>query len=99
MKLTIITLLSLISIGLYAQTSKKTMKWYNEPKKWKLDSGKIKVMTDPQTDFWRTTFYKYITDNGHFYYEERAGDFEATVKITGNYKDLYDQAGLMIRTD
>jgi regulation of enolase protein 1 (concanavalin A-like superfamily) len=98
-KLTALILLSFVYVGLQAQVSKKTMNWYNEPKKWKLDSGKIKITTDPQTDFWRTTFYKYITDNGHFYYEEQKGDFEATVKITGSYKDLYDQAGLMIRTD
>jgi regulation of enolase protein 1 (concanavalin A-like superfamily) len=95
----VIVLCALSLTSAIGQPSKKNMKWYNEPKQWKLDSGKIKVMTDPQTDFWRTTFYKYVTDNGHFYFEEHKGDFEATVKITGNYRDLYDQAGLMIRLD
>jgi regulation of enolase protein 1 (concanavalin A-like superfamily) len=98
-KLAPVILLCLVSATLLAQSAKTNMKWYNEPKQWKLDSGKIKVVTDPQTDFWRITFYRYITDNGHFYYEEQNGNFEATVKVTGNYKDLYDQAGLMIRAD
>ena len=30
-------------------------------------------------------------------YETVTGDFTATVKITGNYAVLYDQAGLMVR--
>jgi regulation of enolase protein 1 (concanavalin A-like superfamily) len=57
------------------------------------------VTVDPGTDYWQVTHYGFIRDNGPFYYQEQEGDFTATVKITGQYKELFHQAGLMIRTD
>lgn len=78
----------------------QTMKWFNEPKKWiKTDNGQLAVTVDPGTDYWQVTHYGFKRDNGPFYYQEQAGDFEATVKITGKYKELFHQAGLMIRID
>jgi uncharacterized protein len=73
------------------------MKWYNEPKSWKIEGDTIRVDSDGKTDFWRKTHYGFIRDNGHFYYREAAGDFVAEVKVSGRYKSLYDQAGLMVR--
>ena len=49
------------------------------------------------TDFWRKTHYGFIRDNGHFGYVAVQGDFSAEVKVMGGYRDLYDQAGLMLR--
>ncbi|XHR98351.1 DUF1349 domain-containing protein [Mucilaginibacter sp. UC70_90] len=40
-----------------------------------------------------------MRDNGPFYFTEQEGDFEASVKITGAYKELFHQAGLMVRID
>lgn len=93
-------LLFTLFIPAYTQKQKSAgMQWFNEPKKWSVENNKISITSDPKTDFWRTTHYGYVTDNGHFYYQEVDGDFEITVKVSGSYKDLYDQAGLMIRTD
>jgi uncharacterized protein len=75
------------------------MHWLNKPKAWSEANGRITLNAQSKTDFWRVTRYGYITDNGHFYYQEREGDFIATVKVKGDYKELYDQAGLMIRID
>jgi regulation of enolase protein 1 (concanavalin A-like superfamily) len=75
------------------------MTWYKQPEHWKAENQKLILTTNPKTDFWQKTHYGYSTDNGHFYYTEYSGDFEAVVKVTGSFKDLYDQAGLMIRTD
>ena len=75
------------------------MLWLNEPSDWSQEDGKITIKSDPQTDFWRLTRHNFIADNGHLYYQEVSGDFTATVKITGDYNALYDQAGLMIRQD
>ena len=75
----------------------QTMTWFNEPKQWANENGQIRVTSQSKTDFWRITHYGYITDNGHFYYQERTDNFTATVKVRGGYKDLYDQAGLMVR--
>ena len=75
------------------------MEWLNEPPEWTDQDGMITVHTGPQTDFWRTTHYGFIRDSGHFYYRTVAGDFTAEVEVRGRYRDLYDQAGLMVRQD
>ncbi|UOQ54893.1 DUF1349 domain-containing protein [Hymenobacter cellulosivorans] len=76
-----------------------TMRWLNAPKKSTVTANKVQVQVDGGTDFWRVTHYGFIRDNGHFFYQEQEGDFLAKVKIVGQYKELYDQAGLMIRLD
>lgn len=73
--------------------------WYNEPPHWQESDQQLTVTSGAKTDFWRKTHYGFIRDNGNFYYETVTGDFTATVKITGQYRTLYDQAGLMVRQD
>jgi uncharacterized protein len=75
------------------------MKWMNEPESVTVSENRITVRTRPKTDFWRKTFYGYVTDNGHFFHLPVAGDFTFQARIGGNYRDLYDQAGLMVRLD
>lgn len=75
------------------------MQWLNEPAAWRIEGETLTITAGPQTDFWRKTHDGGIRDNGHFYGREMAGDFSAQVKITGQYADLYDQAGLMVRLD
>lgn len=75
------------------------MHWLNEPSEWSVSGNRIIVKTSPQTDFWRVTHYGFIRDNGHFYFEQIDGDFVVQVKLRGRYQDLYDQAGIMVRTD
>jgi uncharacterized protein len=75
------------------------MQWLNEPPVWRADNGRLRIVTGPKTDFWRVTHYGFIRDNGHFYHEQRAGDFTVQVKIEAKYEALYDQAGIMIRLD
>ncbi|MEB3281146.1 MAG: DUF1349 domain-containing protein [Lyngbya sp.] len=75
------------------------MQWYNEPPQWTEKDNRIKVFSGAKTDFWRTTHYGFIRDNGHFYYQEISGNFTAEVKRIGEDQELYDQAGLMIRQD
>ena len=75
------------------------MEWYNEPDSWSLENEKLIVDVTPQTDFWRKTHYGFIVDDGPFYYCNRGGEFEVSVKISGEYKTRYDQMGLMLRID
>ena len=75
------------------------MSWMNEPASSKRLGETMVVHSRPKTDFWRKTFYGYITDNGHFFYLETAGDFTFQARINGQYSALYDQAGLMVRLD
>lgn len=89
----------LISLRVSGQVPANKMQWLHEPAHWSQKKGQVSVTAEPKTDFWQTTHYGYVTDNGHFYYTERSGNFVATVKVTGSFKELYDQAGLMIRID
>lgn len=73
------------------------MNWYNEPQKWQEKDKTLIMQCEGKTDFWRVTRHDFIKDDAHFYYEELKGDFTVTVKITGDYATLYDQAGIMIR--
>jgi regulation of enolase protein 1 (concanavalin A-like superfamily) len=75
------------------------MKWLNEPASATISEGKLVVRAKPKTDFWRKTFYGYITDNGHFFHLPVSGDFVFEARVDGQYAALYDQAGLMVRID
>ncbi|MBZ0289686.1 MAG: DUF1349 domain-containing protein, partial [Anaerolineae bacterium] len=72
---------------------------FNEPPQWEVQGSSVHLTTAPKTDFWRKTHYGFIRDNGHFYFQQVEGDFIAQVKFSGQYHDLYDQAGLMLRRD
>src|SRR5260370_8903692 len=75
------------------------MQWLNDDEVGKADDGRMRVVSGGKTDFWRITHYDFVRDNGHFYYEQKAGDFTIQVKIEAKYEALYDQAGIMIRLD
>lgn len=74
-------------------------RWLNAPPKWSQDGDRHSVTTGKNTDFWQNTHYGFVHDDGHFRYVEANGDFTASVQFEGRYEQLYDQAGLMMRTD
>lgn len=74
------------------------MKWHNPPEVYEEGAdGRVSFTVPSDTDYWRITSHGFIKDDGPFYYRKIEGDFEATVKFSGNYTTLYDQAGLMVR--
>jgi uncharacterized protein len=75
------------------------MEWLNEPASWREEDGELTVCTADRTDFWRTTHYGFIRDDGHLRYREVTGDFTAELSFLGEYEELYDQAGMMVRID
>jgi len=78
----------------------RQMQWFNEPEQWSVsDEQSLSMYVTPRTDYWRITHYGFTVDDGPFYYCQLGGEFEATVKITGEYQTRYDQMGLMIRID
>ena len=40
----------------------------NESASWKRSGDRLLVRSRAKTDFWRKTLYRYLTDNGHFFY-------------------------------
>jgi hypothetical protein len=75
------------------------MTWMNDPASFKRNGDPLIVRSRAKTDFWRKTFYGYITDNGHFFHLPVSGDFVFEARVNGQYAALYDQAGLMVRLD
>ena len=76
------------------------MNWFNEPGEWKISDDKTMTMfVTPQSDYWRISHYGFTVDDAPFYYGVYGGEFEAKVKVSGDYKTRYDQAGIMIRID
>ncbi|NML71711.1 DUF1349 domain-containing protein [Chryseobacterium sp. RP-3-3] len=82
----------------FSQTLEK-MNWFNEPEKWEIKNNSLLMFVTPQSDYWRISHYGFTVDDAPFYYTTYGGEFEAKVKITGNYKARFDQMGLMLRTD
>jgi len=98
MKNIILSILFFTATATFSQ-SKTTLKWLNAPEKHTGNAKKLTFTVAPGTDFWQVTHYGFKRDNGPFAYVEMEGDFEASVKVTGSYKELFHQAGLMLRID
>jgi len=81
-----------------AQSLEK-MQWYNEPEKWQVKDNKLIMQVTPKSDYWRISHYGFTVDDAPFYYSTYGGEFEAKVKLIGDYKVRFDQMGLMIRID
>ncbi len=75
------------------------MTWLNPPAAVTYGPGSVTAKSKPKTDFWRKTYYGYITDNGHLFHLSMFGDFTFQARVNGKYGTLYDQAGLMVRLD
>lgn len=97
-KVALISLGMALSASVQAQTLER-MQWFNEPESYSIN-GKTLIMDVPaQTDYWRIAHYGFTVDDGPFLYTTYGGEFEAKVKVSGQYKTRFDQAGMMIRID
>lgn len=85
-------------LSVKAQTLEK-MQWFNEPEKWTVENQALSMFITPKSDYWRISHYGFTVDDAPFYYALYGGEFEVKVKITGDYKNRFDQAGLMLRID
>jgi len=73
--------------------------WINEPRQWRRDDELLSVTTDEKTDFWQKTWYGFERFSGHFFGADVTGDFSFQVKVRADFKELYDQAGIMLVAD
>lgn len=75
-------------------------RWLNEPQQWSVDAaGDLSIVTGKGSDFWRETHYGFTRDSGHFLGFPAPAAFTAQLRVRGNYEELYDQAGIMVRVD
>ncbi|GLQ80755.1 regulation of enolase 1 [Mesorhizobium huakuii] len=73
--------------------------WLNQPANWLAEDASLTMTTDAKTDFWRETYYDFTRDSGHFLGVPATDGFTAVIRIQGEFRTLYDQAGLMVRID
>ncbi|MEU5846025.1 DUF1349 domain-containing protein [Saccharopolyspora shandongensis] len=73
-------------------------RWLNPPVNW-LSYGGLTVTADSGTDFWRTTHYGFVRDSGHALLRMVGPRFKLTTRLFGDYREQYDQAGLLLRLD
>lgn len=99
MKKLFFTLLVLVSSQMGIAQSLEKMQWFNEPEEWEIKDNSLSMFVTPQSDYWRISHYGFTVDDAPFYYTTYGGEFEVKVKVTGDYKQRFDQAGLMLRID
>ena len=73
------------------------LRWRSEPTSFRLESGRLVLEADANTDFWQRTHYGFRVDNGHFLHLFARGNFVLTTQVTCEPVHQYDQAGLMLR--
>lgn len=99
MKKGMMSLFALLVSGTVSAQTLEKMQWFNEPSQWEIKDKKLTLFATPQSDYWRIAHYGFTVDDAPFLYTTYGSEFEAKVKITGDYRERYDQAGMMIRID
>ncbi len=99
MKKYFLTLIFGMAIMVSSAQSLEKMQWFNEPENWRIENGTLVMDVTPQSDYWRVSHYGFTVDDAPFLYTLRGGEFEVKVKISGKYKERFDQAGLMLKID
>ncbi|MBR6655725.1 MAG: DUF1349 domain-containing protein [Alistipes sp.] len=97
-RITTFLVMVVVAVAVQAQTL-ECMQWFNEPESWSIKNNRLTMQVTPQSDYWRISHYGFTVDDAPLLYTTRGGEFEVKVKISGDYKVRFDQAGLMLRTD
>ena len=76
----------------------KSLDWLSAVPQFSISAGDVlEITTANETDFWRETQYGFIKDDGHAFLAAAPREFTLTVTLRGNFTELYDHAGLMLR--
>jgi regulation of enolase protein 1 (concanavalin A-like superfamily) len=73
--------------------------WLNPPLASTVEGGDLLVTTRERSDFWRTTSYGFVRDDGHALLTGFPSGTAVEVTFLARFDTLYDQAGLMVRVD
>lgn len=73
--------------------------WLNPPAEAVADTEGLLVTTREGSDFWRTTSYGFVRDDGHALLTAFPPGSAVEVTFVADFTELYDQAGALVRVD
>ncbi|MEM7801768.1 MAG: DUF1349 domain-containing protein [Chloroflexota bacterium] len=73
--------------------------WLNQPQAFEVTDNLVKIVTEPNTDFWQRSYYGFRNDNAPALLNQSAKNFTFTAKATFEYAKRFDQCGLIIYLD
>ncbi len=73
--------------------------WTREPISQSEEGGLLTVEAAAESDWWRTTSYGFIHDDGHALVKEFPNESAIEVTFVLNYTEQFDQAGIFIAAD
>lgn len=73
--------------------------WINQPREHRISSDIVEIITEPGTDFWQRTYYGFRNDNAPALLLENNYNFTFTTHVTFNYREQFDQCGIIIYID
>jgi regulation of enolase protein 1 (concanavalin A-like superfamily) len=73
--------------------------WHNPPLSQNIQGEHLRLKSKAGSDFWQRTLYGFSRDSGHALLAPIPAEGSLEVDFHGNFTQLYDQAGLMLRTD
>jgi hypothetical protein len=76
-----------------------TGSWMNTPKQSEISDDVITIITEPHTDLWQRTYYGFRNDNAPAFLFEKDENFTFTLKAQFEYKNRFDQCGVVIYND
>ena len=73
--------------------------WTRKPVSISQDGNSLNVEAAAESDWWRTTAYGFIHDDGHALVKEFPNESAVEVSFILNYTEQFDQAGIFVTSD
>lgn len=73
--------------------------WLNSPEAVHSDGTALLVTAREGSDFWRTTSYGFVHDDGHALLTDFVQDSAIEVSFVADFGEQFDQAGVLVRVD
>ena len=76
-------------------------KWTREPQDYKIENGRVEIISKPHTDLWQRTYYHFQNDNAPVFQmetEEKYFSFVVKTEFTESHH-RFDQCGIVMYLD
>jgi uncharacterized protein len=77
----------------------KNAEWINKPESFEIEKDSVTITTEANTDYWQRSYYGFRNDNAPKLVIKSDNNFSFTCKTSFQYKNRFDQCGVIIYTD